>query len=153
MSLSSRLLGWSRRLGDLTRSVFGSRGELVGKDSLGNHYYKKMGIDPDDGVEKEYRWMESPRGHNHVYNYDPNRTPVEWNGWLRGSRQQPPTEQELARNEMYRKQVQVQVKELKVKEQRRRRIKEEEDAEKKAGETLTIEDSGDTTVEYWTPGK
>uniref|UniRef100_A0A7S3E307 NADH dehydrogenase [ubiquinone] 1 alpha subcomplex subunit 12 n=1 Tax=Chloropicon laureae TaxID=464258 RepID=A0A7S3E307_9CHLO len=136
-------LKWSRRLGQMGQALLGARKELVGTDSLGNQYYKKFEMDPDLGVEKEHRWMVSPRGHNHAYTYDPNRTPVEWVGWLRGARDNPPTPQELERNEMSRKHMQMQVKELKVKEERRRRLKREEEAAAEEGAPLSIEDSGD----------
>ena len=86
---------------------------------------------------------------------------MEWTGWLRGSRVDPPTENEVKQNDMYRQQVQAQVKELKMKDERRRRIKQEEEAnnggEKTAQggnsnpkEPLSIEDP---SVEYWSPGK
>ena len=96
----------TQRIGSLTQrlSLLLTRGELVGRDALGNQYFRKMEWDPDlgelernglppprsplpdplslflspslsltSGVEKEQRWMKSPRGHNHAYNYDPGR--------------------------------------------------------------------------------
>jgi len=136
-------------------SIALTRGEFVGQDELGNQYFRKMEWDPDLGIEKEQRWMKSPRGYNHVYNYDPNRTPVEWTGWLRGSRPDPPTEQEIQRNASYRHQVNLQVQQLKQKELRRQRIQEEEnDAEEEGddGETLTLGEPGEN-VQYWKPGE
>ena len=144
----------TQRIGQMQQrlSLILNRGELVGRDALGNQYFRKMEWDPDLGIEKEQRWMKSPRSHNHVYNYDPNRTPVEWTGWLRGARIEPPTEDEIAQNDLYRKQVQMQVKDKELKERRRRRIKAEEEAERRAAEeeTPSIGDLNET--EYWTPG-
>ncbi|WZN61790.1 subunit NDUFA12 of NADH ubiquinone oxidoreductase [Chloropicon roscoffensis] len=142
----------TQRLGNAQQrlALLFTRGELVGRDDLGNQYFRRMEYDPDLGVDKEQRWMKSPRGHNHVYNYDPSRTPVEWTGWLRGARSEPPTEQEIKQNAVYRSQMKLQVDDLKQREARRRRIKAEEEAEgerEAEEETLTL---GET--EYWTPG-
>lgn len=62
------------------------RGELVGTDGVGNHYYRAMGplIDPSTGPER--RWV--------IYNgeVEASRVPPEWRGWLTHTVDVPPSQ-------------------------------------------------------------
>ena len=59
--VSKGVLKWSQKLGQLSKSLFGARATLVGKDALGNAYYKKMEYDPDLGKQARERERERRR--------------------------------------------------------------------------------------------
>ena len=67
---------------------------------MGNEYFRRMEPGEDKGEEVERRWVE----HSSAA-YMPEELPVEWQSWLRHTRPQPPSEEEVAAFEAYRHQV------------------------------------------------
>ena len=69
------------------------KGELVGTDEFGNHYYRAMGplIDPSAGPQR--RWV--------VYagEAEPSRVPPGWRGWLTHTYDVPPSEERHVEHE------------------------------------------------------
>uniref|UniRef100_A0A336MET1 CSON000606 protein n=1 Tax=Culicoides sonorensis TaxID=179676 RepID=A0A336MET1_CULSO len=63
-----------------------------GQDNFGNKYYEIL-ADPDRNRSKKSRWFEPPDKENTGQEIS-----GEWESWLRGRREEPPTEEELARN-------------------------------------------------------
>src|SRR3989338_10474075 len=63
------------------------KGELVGKDSFGNKYYRKKGSE----TLKERRWV--------IYKgiAEASKVPAEWHGWLHHRLSSPPTIETLKR--------------------------------------------------------
>lgn len=84
-------------------------GTLMGEDYHGNRYFE-IAADPANGRRKVSRYFE-PREKNA---FDQELT-AEWEAWLRGRRQEPPTDQELIRNLAIMKLKQKNAKELDVK--------------------------------------
>lgn len=66
------------------------RGDLVGKDYLGNKYYEIPGATR----KLSSRWFEPPGGEK---NFD-HEIPAEWEAWLRGRRKIPPSVEEVEKN-------------------------------------------------------
>lgn len=71
------------------------RGTLRGTDLFGNKYYEKV-ADPSVGRRKASRYFE-PLEKNA---FDQEISP-EWEAWLRGRRDEPPTDQELQQNKAF----------------------------------------------------
>lgn len=67
-------------------------GNLVGTDYFGNKYYE-IPPDPSIGKRRANRWFE-PVGKE---DFD-QEMPAEWEAWLRGRRNEPPSEEEVMRN-------------------------------------------------------
>ncbi|XP_064606706.1 NADH dehydrogenase [ubiquinone] 1 alpha subcomplex assembly factor 2-like [Liolophura sinensis] len=65
---------------------------LVGEDHLGNRYFLKE-ADPKRNL-RGGRWVEPVNNDQ----FKPPEVPVEWEAWLRGRRDDPPTQQELDKN-------------------------------------------------------
>lgn len=68
------------------------RGNLIGEDYFGNKYYE-IPANPAIGKRKASRWFE-PTDKDA---FDQELT-AEWDSWLRGRRDDPPTREELAKN-------------------------------------------------------
>lgn len=68
------------------------RGNDMGKDYIGNSYFE-IPAEPSAGKRKPTRWYNPPKGQDFQ---DP--IPAEWEAWLRMRRQDPPTEEEIAKN-------------------------------------------------------
>ncbi|XP_053621274.1 NADH dehydrogenase [ubiquinone] 1 alpha subcomplex assembly factor 2 [Plodia interpunctella] len=68
------------------------RGNHIGKDYIGNVYFE-IPADPNRGKRKPSRWYDPPKGLDFQ---DP--IPAEWQAWLRMTRKEPPTEEEIAKN-------------------------------------------------------
>eukprot|EP00898_Chlorokybus_atmophyticus_P003781 jgi/Chlat1/4403/Chrsp29S04533 len=77
------------------RKLVGKEQRLVGSDKHGNQYYQGPHVVDGNAVEK--RWVEF-KG-----DYEPSSLPVEWNSWLNGSRQMPPTPEEIMEMELRRR--------------------------------------------------
>ncbi|XP_067015871.1 NADH dehydrogenase [ubiquinone] 1 alpha subcomplex assembly factor 2 isoform X1 [Anabrus simplex] len=67
-------------------------GTPVGKDYFGNKYFE-IAADPRIGKRKPSRWFEPTEKDNFEQ-----EIPAEWEAWLRGRREAPPTEEEVLRN-------------------------------------------------------
>ncbi|XP_037960450.1 NADH dehydrogenase [ubiquinone] 1 alpha subcomplex assembly factor 2 [Teleopsis dalmanni] len=68
------------------------RGNYIGEDYFGNKYYE-IPANPSTGKSKTSRWFE-PRDKDA---FDQELT-AEWEAWLRGRREDPPTREELIQN-------------------------------------------------------
>ncbi|XP_075153009.1 NADH dehydrogenase [ubiquinone] 1 alpha subcomplex assembly factor 2 [Haematobia irritans] len=68
------------------------RGNYVGEDYFGNKYYE-IPPNPSIGKRKASRWFEPADKEA----FDQELT-AEWEAWLRGRREDPPTKEELVRN-------------------------------------------------------
>ncbi|XP_061402570.1 NADH dehydrogenase [ubiquinone] 1 alpha subcomplex assembly factor 2 [Musca vetustissima] len=68
------------------------RGNLIGEDYFGNKYYE-IPADPSIGKRKPSRWFEPADKEA----FD-NEITAEWEAWLRGRREEPPSREELVRN-------------------------------------------------------
>uniref|UniRef100_A0A0L8GSN0 NADH dehydrogenase [ubiquinone] 1 alpha subcomplex subunit 12 n=2 Tax=Octopus bimaculoides TaxID=37653 RepID=A0A0L8GSN0_OCTBM len=65
---------------------------IIGKDHFGNVYYEKE-ANPSRNL-RGARWVEPADGDQMT----PPDMPIEWEAWIRGKRQNPPTEEEIQRN-------------------------------------------------------
>ena len=72
-----------------------SRRELVGVDSFGNSFYRKMEVDlSGDYIER--RLMKAPNNGSFA-SYNPQAVAPQWRQWLSKTRKDPPSEAELER--------------------------------------------------------
>ncbi|OXA63478.1 NADH dehydrogenase [ubiquinone] 1 alpha subcomplex assembly factor 2 [Folsomia candida] len=71
-------------------------GNLIGKDRFGNQYFE-IPPNPSIGKRKAERWFQ-PTGKNELDHFD-KELPAEWESWLRGRRDNPPSEEELVKNQ------------------------------------------------------
>ncbi len=83
--------------------LLGPPRELVGEDDAGNAYYRRWEQD-EYGDEVEVRWREKPSAPTYD-KYDPFEVNVEWDSWLRRTRDAPPTRGEIEELDIYRKVV------------------------------------------------
>ncbi|XP_030643997.1 NADH dehydrogenase [ubiquinone] 1 alpha subcomplex assembly factor 2 [Chanos chanos] len=98
------------RIANFLRRSFGVVKEHVGTDHLGNKYY----IIPEQKtwtgrIIRAKRTMEPSNPAE--YQYLEGSIPSEWDAWIRGRRNQPPTLEELMKNESYRKNIKVKAQE------------------------------------------
>lgn len=68
------------------------RGNYIGEDYFGNKYFE-IPANPSIGKRKPSRWFEPTNKEA----FDQELT-AEWEAWLRGRREDPPTKEELVRN-------------------------------------------------------
>ena len=85
-----------------------------GSDLNGNLYFE------DTSVGKGKRTISYADGRNHISQYDPHSIPIEWQAWLRHTRRDPPTIQELNSNLM--QQLSIKEKVLKIKEEENKNL-------------------------------
>lgn len=110
--------------GNLIASLFNrvsnaiSKRQLVGRDALGNYFYKKVEVDLS-GSEFERRTMVPADRGNHS-SYDPLSVPTQWRQWLSKTRDDPPTEEEMQQDTVRVAQLQMRVAQLNAEEHRRR---------------------------------
>ncbi|XP_060894771.1 NADH dehydrogenase [ubiquinone] 1 alpha subcomplex assembly factor 2 [Labrus mixtus] len=100
----------SRIVGALRRT-FGIVRDHVGTDTLGNKYY----IIPEQKtwtgrLVRAKRMVEAANPTE--FEYTEGNIPMEWDAWIRGRRKEPPSIEELLKNEAYRGQIKVKAKEL-----------------------------------------
>jgi len=67
-------------------------GNLVGKDKFGNKFYE-IPADRSVGKSKSSRWFVPQDKDDFM-----KEMPAEWESWLRGRRNEPPTEEEVMKN-------------------------------------------------------
>ncbi|XP_061674373.1 NADH dehydrogenase [ubiquinone] 1 alpha subcomplex assembly factor 2 [Syngnathoides biaculeatus] len=93
------------------RRTFGVVREHVGTDYMGNKYY----IVPEQKtwtgrLVRAKRTVEAPNPTESEY--AEGNIPVEWDAWIRGRRKEPPSAEELAKNEAYREQIKLKAREV-----------------------------------------
>lgn len=99
------------RITGLLRRTFGIVREHVGTDTVGNKYFI---------VPQQKTWTgRSVRARRMVeaanpaeYEYTEGSIPMEWDAWIRGRRKEPPSIEELLKNESYREQIKLKAKEV-----------------------------------------
>lgn len=110
--------------GGLVTSIFNritnavSRRQLVGRDALGNAFYRKVEVDLS-GSEFERRTMVPADRGNHS-SYNPLSVPSQWRQWLSKTRNDPPTVEEMEQDAIRVSQLQTRVMQLNAEEHRRR---------------------------------
>ncbi|KAI1732666.1 NADH ubiquinone oxidoreductase subunit NDUFA12 domain-containing protein [Ditylenchus destructor] len=98
---------WRNFLNSLSRNQANhANRSYIGEDMLGNRYYE-IKESRSSNVKRGYDPPEGQRNWQHR-NYEKAMPPVEWQGWLNGSRKLPPTSDEIALNQ---KRQQAQLKE------------------------------------------
>lgn len=99
------------RVAGLLRRTFGIAREHVGTDLLGNKYYI---------IPEQKTWTgRSVRAKRMVvaanpteYEYMEGSIPSEWDAWIRGRRKEPPSIEELLKNQQYREQIKLKAREV-----------------------------------------
>lgn len=87
-----------------------TKGNLIGKDHLGTAYYE-IPAEPQRGKRRPVRWFQATE--KDKFDQD---IPVEWEAWLRGRRQEPPTQEEINANIALAKMKKIKADELENKE-------------------------------------
>lgn len=103
------------RFSSLLRRTFGVVREHVGTDHLGNKYYS---------IPEQKSWTgRLVRAKRMVvaanpteYEYMEGSIPMEWDAWIRGRRKEPPSVEELLRNESQREAIKLKAKEVEEKD-------------------------------------
>ncbi|XP_046904614.1 NADH dehydrogenase [ubiquinone] 1 alpha subcomplex assembly factor 2 [Hypomesus transpacificus] len=104
------------RFAGLLRRTFGMVKEHVGTDHLGNKYYV---------IPEQKTWMgRMVRAKRMVvasnpteFEYLEGSIPSEWDAWIRGRRKQPPSIEELYKNQCYRENIKDKAREVDKREQ------------------------------------
>ncbi|XP_071799661.1 NADH dehydrogenase [ubiquinone] 1 alpha subcomplex assembly factor 2-like [Asterias amurensis] len=90
---------------------------LVGTDHLGNKYFEipeRSTITTKEGLLKARRICEAKYSHA---DYEEGMIPIEWEAWVRGKRNDPPSHEEIMRREQMTVIVKKRAKELEAKDQ------------------------------------
>ncbi|XP_071339313.1 NADH dehydrogenase [ubiquinone] 1 alpha subcomplex assembly factor 2 [Trachinotus anak] len=103
------------RIAGVLRRAFGIVRQHVGTDHLGNKYYF---------IPEQKTWTgRLVRAKRMVvaanpteYEYIEGSIPIEWDAWIRGRRKEPPSIEELLKNETYREQIKLKAKEVEEKD-------------------------------------
>ncbi|XP_066499482.1 NADH dehydrogenase [ubiquinone] 1 alpha subcomplex assembly factor 2 [Hoplias malabaricus] len=94
------------RLSSLLRRTFGVVKEHVGTDHFGNKYYYVPEQKTWTGrVVRARRMVEALNPTE--FEYLEGNIPSEWDAWIRGRRKDPPTIEELLKNERYREHIKI----------------------------------------------
>lgn len=103
------------RFTGLLRRTFGVVKEHVGTDHFGNKYYYIPDQKTWTGrVIRPRRLVEAANPAE--FAYSEGSIPSEWDAWIRGRRKQPPTIEELLKNERYREQIKIKAEEVEVRD-------------------------------------
>ncbi|RKP39664.1 hypothetical protein BJ085DRAFT_37246 [Dimargaris cristalligena] len=81
---------------------------LAGRDHFGNNYFEKR---EKDRIYPR-RWVELTTDSDHYSQYDVNKVPVQWQSWLRHTRFDPPSVEEIAKADARRELIQQRAKEI-----------------------------------------
>ncbi|KAJ7993978.1 hypothetical protein DPEC_G00261180 [Dallia pectoralis] len=104
------------RIGGLLRRTFGVLKEHVGTDHLGNKYYLQPEQKTWTGRIIRARRMVVVVNPTE-FEYLEGNIPTEWDAWIRGRRKQPPSIEELVKNQNYRANIKAKAKEVEEQEQ------------------------------------
>ncbi|GAA6223163.1 NADH dehydrogenase [ubiquinone] 1 alpha subcomplex assembly factor 2 isoform X2 [Lates japonicus] len=103
------------RIAGFLRRTFGIVREHVGTDHLGNKYYVIPQQKTWTGrVVRAKRMVVAANPTE--YEYIEGSIPTEWDAWIRGRRKEPPSIEELLKNELYREQIKLKAKEVEEKD-------------------------------------
>ncbi|XP_033974316.1 NADH dehydrogenase [ubiquinone] 1 alpha subcomplex assembly factor 2 [Trematomus bernacchii] len=103
------------RVAGVLRRTFGIVREHVGTDLVGNKYYH---------IPEQKTWTgRSVRARRMVvaanateYEYVEGSIPMEWDSWIRGRRKEPPSVEELLKNQSYRDNMKIKAREVEEKD-------------------------------------
>ncbi|XP_019958266.1 NADH dehydrogenase [ubiquinone] 1 alpha subcomplex assembly factor 2 [Paralichthys olivaceus] len=103
------------RVASALRRTFGIVREHVGTDHLGNRYYSVPEQKTWTGrLVRAKRMVEAANPTE--YEYIEGSIPMEWDAWIRGRRKEPPSVEELLKNESYREQIKLKAKDVEEKD-------------------------------------
>ncbi|KAM7416062.1 hypothetical protein PAMA_018232 [Pampus argenteus] len=103
------------RVAGALRRTFGVIRNHVGTDHLGNKYYFVPEQKTWTGrLVRAKRMVEAANPTE--YEYIEGSIPMEWDAWIRGRRKEPPSIEELVKNESYREQIKLKAKEVEEKD-------------------------------------
>uniref|UniRef100_A0A3Q0QV50 NADH:ubiquinone oxidoreductase complex assembly factor 2 n=1 Tax=Amphilophus citrinellus TaxID=61819 RepID=A0A3Q0QV50_AMPCI len=104
------------RIAAILRRSFGVVRNYVGADHLGNKYYFIPEQKTWTGrIVRAKRIVEAANPKE--YEYMEGSIPMEWDAWIRGRRKEPPSIEELLKNESSREQVKAKAREVEEKDQ------------------------------------
>ncbi|XP_034451874.1 NADH dehydrogenase [ubiquinone] 1 alpha subcomplex assembly factor 2 isoform X2 [Hippoglossus hippoglossus] len=103
------------RVASALRRTFGIVREHVGTDHLGNRYYVVPEQKTWTGRHVRAKRMVEAANPTE-YEYIEGSIPMEWDAWIRGRRKEPPSVEELVKNESYRTQIKLKAKEVEEKD-------------------------------------
>ncbi|KAM4050661.1 NADH dehydrogenase [ubiquinone] 1 alpha subcomplex assembly factor 2 [Anomaloglossus baeobatrachus] len=92
------------KLRSLLQRTLGTVRHLMGTDQFGNKYYYIPEQKTWTGQAIRARRMMEPV-QKEVYMYQTGQIPTEWEAWIRGKRKDPPTIEEILKNEQLRKEI------------------------------------------------
>ncbi|XP_040195649.1 NADH dehydrogenase [ubiquinone] 1 alpha subcomplex assembly factor 2 isoform X2 [Rana temporaria] len=92
------------RLRTLLQRTLGRVRQHMGTDQYGNKYYYIPQQKSWTGRAVRERRIVEPVQKD-TYKYEFGNMPIEWEAWIRGKRKDPPTTQEILRNEQARREV------------------------------------------------
>ncbi|KAM9391707.1 NADH dehydrogenase [ubiquinone] 1 alpha subcomplex assembly factor 2 [Pholidichthys leucotaenia] len=99
------------RITGLLRRTFGVMREHVGTDHLGNKYYYIPEQRTWTGrVMRARRTVEAANPAE--YEYMEGSIPIEWDAWIRGRRKEPPSMEEVLKNESRREEMKLKAMEV-----------------------------------------
>uniref|UniRef100_A0A8C3JYY0 NADH:ubiquinone oxidoreductase complex assembly factor 2 n=2 Tax=Scolopacidae TaxID=8917 RepID=A0A8C3JYY0_9CHAR len=91
--------------------LFGPDKELVGTDQFGNKYYRVPKHETRAGqIIPERRFVETIN--RQAYQYEMGDFPMEWEAWIRKKRNDPPSIEEILKNENYREEMKQKIKDV-----------------------------------------
>ncbi|NXY70714.1 NDUF2 factor, partial [Glareola pratincola] len=91
--------------------LLGPEKELVGTDQFGNKYYRVPKHETRAGqIIPERRFVEAIN--RQAYQYEMGDFPTEWEAWIRKKRNDPPTIEEILKNENYREEIKQKIKDV-----------------------------------------
>ncbi|KAM6943784.1 NADH dehydrogenase [ubiquinone] 1 alpha subcomplex assembly factor 2 [Lycodopsis pacificus] len=97
------------RIAGVLRRTFGIVREHVGTDTSGNNYYVIPKQKTWTGrLVRAKRMVEAANPTE--YEYIEGSIPMEWDAWIRGRRKEPPSAEELLKNESYRENIKLKAK-------------------------------------------
>ncbi|NXW17303.1 NDUF2 factor, partial [Circaetus pectoralis] len=100
-------MSWAwQALRALRLRLLGPTKELVGTDQFGNKYYRV----PKHETRAERRFVEAIN--RQAYQYEMGDFPIEWEAWIRKKRNDPPTIEEILKNENYREEMKQKIKDV-----------------------------------------
>ncbi|KAH1169287.1 NADH dehydrogenase [ubiquinone] 1 alpha subcomplex assembly factor 2 [Mauremys mutica] len=97
-----------RLLRALRLHLLGPEKQLVGSDQFGNKYYTIPKHQTWAGQTiRERRLVEAVK--QEEYKYEEGNLPTEWDAWLRKRRKDPPTMEEIFKNEIYKEEIKLKI--------------------------------------------